>query len=65
MGCEHKIEGPLKLIVREIRRRLLHRLNRLTEQQHIAAMGIHALPQALEERMGFRQPFATGSFCLE
>ena len=65
MGCQHKIEGALKLIVREIRRRLINGLNRLTEQQHIAAMGINALSQALEERMGFWQPFATGSFCFE
>ena len=62
MGRQNKIESPMQLVIREVGSRLLHRLNGLAEKQHLPLVGFHALTQALEKVMGFRQPLAACSF---
>ena len=58
MGRENEIERTMQFIVREVRRSLLHGLDRLSQQQNIAAMGIHPLTQPLQKGMRFRQALA-------
>ena len=62
MGGEHEVERSVQFVIRQIGSGLLHRLNRLSQQEHITTMGIHPLPQSLEEGMGCWQPLAAGAF---
>ena len=54
LSGEYEIEGSMQFIVREIGGCLLDGLDGLTQQKHIATMGIHPRTQAFEKGMGFR-----------
>ena len=58
VGCQSKVEGAMQLVVVEVRRRLVHRLNRFCQQENLPAMGIHPLAQSLQELVGLRKPLA-------
>ena len=62
MRCQHEIKGTMQLVIRQIGGGLLHRLDRLPQQQHITLVGFHSLTQTLEKRMGLRQPLTACAF---
>ncbi|EAQ76650.1 hypothetical protein WH5701_05245 [Synechococcus sp. WH 5701] len=64
LGGEGEIEGGVQFVIRQVGRRLLHRLDGLGDQQQVAPGAVHPGAQALEEGMGFRQAFAAGAFAL-
>ena len=70
MGREGEVEGGMQLSLSQIGHGLIHRLNRLGEQQHFRfasalAVLLYPLAQPSQKSMGFHQAFTACSFPLK